>query len=514
MPRPAWLNTAQRIERQERAMTPGGVELREAQYVAAGGNASLVLLLRDYAVRTEDKPDLQWLVQMGPDTPAQRITIPGDALPTHLATSSSHQDWGTVMFPPVPAPVSVSSAKEPRELADKTGKPLEKQADAKPETDSEAVRHARGYQLRSAGFAVATPSSAGAVQGGSADTAPARGRVAVAQLSPLVLGDGLCPLGFSGDKLLYCRTLTGTSLAGGLVIPKVDWAAQAEYLPLDGSEVTLTSDPAFVVNPDGSAAAGLAPYLLEGMEPGWALYAWQKKGSAASRALVSLKAPVSGFAAWTTQLSWLDPQWLAVFSLMPPAADDADAPPTLELLTVNASTGAAQLVANHLPVGSALSAADGVVFYAVPLAGSDGRQRWEVWASAADGLDQRQVYATAQAVTVTIADSFAGRLLVNRQFFDASGADAQLRNQLVEISPAPLAPWKAEADALDSPLGPPAIDLEIKPPAKPAAPLTEGDSFIPDEAQGGSKYDRRGDNGDGSGEGNDGPPKLPPLPGL
>jgi hypothetical protein len=447
--------------------------------------------------------------------------VPDGGLPVQLLAAPSRQAWGVVTFAGVPKPPEQATA-EPRQLAEQ-GKTAVADAPA-PDADTDAQQHGRGYLLKSAGFA-RWQATAGLSPGQPPPTAPedkAPGAAAPApagKLAQFALGEGLCPAGYSGDKLLFCRTLGGTAVAGGLVQPRVDWTSQAEYVPLDGGDATLTSDPAYLVNPDGSAAAGLAPPASPGAQPVWELHSWAKTQGSMSRVIASLAAPVAGYSPWLHTLAWLDPRNLAALSVLPAGQSGAEGS-NLRLVDVDSATGAQHLVAAHLPAGSEACAGDGVVFYAVEVPGKGDAAGWQVWVSGSDGLAQRLVYSFPAAVTVSVLDVLDGRALLNRQYFDEGAEGTVLRNQLIEISLAQLTDWRVESTALASPLGPaPAPPTDAKKPgparAKPQSP--SGGEFIPDSPDdGGGRYDRHGDDpgsGNGGNGGGSGPPRLPPLAG-
>jgi hypothetical protein len=205
-------------------------------------------------------------------------------------------------------------------------------------------------------------------------------------------------------------------------------------------------------------------------------------------------------------LCWLNAQRLVLSAPEPIGFDRSN----WRLISVSTLKGEMTLIADALPPGVPAVAMDEVVFYCRP---AGGDTTWELWASSADGLRKRLIYAARNTETLSIMDASSGRLLLNRRYL-AEGSGA-LRSGLIELALTPLVAWRIGSSKLEAPGDERAIDFTSPDSPKPGSDADAGSpGFIPDSKGDGAagdaadRYRRRGKGGGGTA-----PPDLS-LPGL
>lgn len=381
----AWLNPEAAIESAVLLITPAGTDLRQAAYLRQSAESrGLLVMLRDYTTRTPGKPDPQQITRVQLDDGAfEAIQLEDGAQPLGFRVSPSRTRW--------------------------------------------LCNYLAG--LDQAGVGEAALHTAVAEQDEAPEVFGAR--------------DDLFALGFVDDDTFLGRKVKAAQLEGGLVALSLDWGAEAEQGILAGGLYESTAAGSFVPGPSRGLRAGYEiAYDPALPKEARITYAVERRAGAGQQQRWSFDYHVSYSPfEWLPPLVWLDEDSLATIMFRPDAAGrsaKANYRGAFNVVALDVGSGETRLIANQALPDLPLAAADGVLFHTLVVGGPDAA-RWELWARSADGLDMQRLWASDDAVYLSVEDVLEGRrLAVHRQYFEIVGGQPELRSELREFSLDPM----------------------------------------------------------------------------
>lgn len=398
-----WLNPRAQIVSQQRVAAPAQMDIRQALYFKAPDSDSLgaLLRLRDYSAESSGAPDPQHLL----------LLLLDEGTSTDCGLESELAIYGLQLNP------------------------------------QRTVWLACALDLAAAEAAV---------------DAPARLICSAEESSrdEFLADQRLLPLGFAGERAVTCRAVRSFQVDNGLLAPALDWRSPALRYNLATQQADTDEAGLFLPAADLRQLAG---YQIEytPVLPADARISYfvAKADSPAARRLAQFSYHVSYSAfQWRPPLLWVSPDLLATVQFLPDTAGVSAQPNHLglfRLVVLNTLDQQVTLLEDHLPAGMPVAADGGVLFFTIQQY-EQGEARWALWASSADGLlKQRLWQPDRDTVYLAVEDAAAGRLLVNRQYFEPGGQRPRLTSELREFSLEPLAGGEVKLDiASPGPLPP------------------------------------------------------------
>jgi len=388
--RSPWTDPGAVISQALRLTTPSGIDLREAVYIVSQDNPAqvggsvpdVVLRLRDYTDRSENKPDQQYLVSMNTTNGGvAKIETADDLIPVSVKANHSRTEWVlNALIPGSNGEVSNATT---------------------------VIRH---Y---------------------SAEQEP----------RDIELDAPLHALGFRGDGAILARPLKRTSLDGGLPVVEFDWDSNAKAANPKTNIWQETTGKAFLLNQSGGSIAG---YQIshEPSLPGSSIVSYhlaKPLGSTTEQLVYASPYHITyAKAPWEPVLCWIDDSHLAVIDFLPDAtgvSSWANHNGLFRLVSIGTRGKSVALVEDHMSAGLPVIAGGGVVFYTRQNnAGDDSA--WELWASSADGLAKQRLWAAdGDTIMMAVLDQFNGRrILVQRQYLTVRNDEPLLLSELTEFS--------------------------------------------------------------------------------
>ncbi len=265
------------------------------------------------------------------------------------------------------------------------------------------------------------------------------------------------PLGVLHGQGLAAVPFSKVSLNAGMMVPTLSWQEPMLRLDPKAQVVKPQAGPWLLLEEEGLAAGLVLDY-----DPALPAQAKLQYLATPGANVQQQKTWTFGYFASGGQTGWLpalaavDAENLVAIVFQPDGTGKGTgggAGGIFRLLVLNAATGTADVIEDHLPPDLPVVADQGVVFY-TRQAWAGEVMRWEVWASSPDGLRKHLLYHTDDALYLAVEDARGGRrLLLNRQYLEVTGGKPELHSELREVSLDPLTDIgsAAEVQPLTSP---------------------------------------------------------------
>ena len=378
-----WLDPAVQLSMAVRLTTRSGIDLRKALFAPNGSAAKRLALLqlRDYSREPEGEPDPQLLYLIDLDTEGLLKVegVPGFVFGIYPAVAGDGWFAG-----------SISSAEE------------------------------EAWNAGDLTLASISPDA-------SIETWGTQSR--------------LWPLGVLSGQGIAALPIDKLVVEGGLPVATLNWQAQIQQLDPGSQMARLLEGPWIQLGQEG-LAAGLTLEFDPALPAQARLHYFAAPHAETndSREWTSSYYSVNGSSNWMPPLAAVNDEIFAAIVFQPDCNGRGlnGAGGIFRLLALNAVTGAADLVEDHLPADLSIAADQGVVFYTRRAWAGEG-MRWETWASSPDGLRKHLLYSTADALYLAVEDASGGRrLLLNRQYMSVQDGKPELHSELIEVSLDPL----------------------------------------------------------------------------